>query len=121
MKMMKSVLLMLFAVSCCGLYAQEDFPNVSVGCRVVENCSGADHDQNQPKLEKRYVDPSQVHFDKKEIYVQLDQNWVATNAVYTDADGFYILEAKGGWTCGYCTFYNKGNGWTCDNCGRKRD
>jgi hypothetical protein len=121
MKMMKSVLLMLFAMVCCGLYAQEDFPNVSVGSRAAENCSCAGHDQNQAKVEKRYIDPSQVQFNQKEMYVQLDQNWVATNAVYTDADGFYILEAKGGWTCGGCGNYNEGNLWTCDRCGRRRD
>jgi hypothetical protein len=42
------------------------------------------------------------------------------NAVYTDADGFYILETKGGWTCGYCGHYNEGNIWTCDVCSMRR-
>lgn len=78
-------------------------------------------DSHQDKIEKRYIDPSNVCFEQKEIYVQLDQNWVVTNAVYADADGFYILEAKGGWTCGYCSYYNEGNTWTCDNCGKRRD
>lgn len=123
MKTMKFISLMLFTALCCSLCAHEDMPSVSVGDRA--NCHVADNKEMfnpcQERIEKRYVDPSNVRFAQKEMYVQLDQDWVVTNAVYTDSTGFYILEAKGGWTCGYCTFYNEGNGWTCDNCGRKRD
>jgi hypothetical protein len=100
--------------------------NVSSQSRLLQNCpAAANHaqmsDPHQAKIEKRYIDPNNVRFEQKEMYVQLDQNWVITNAVYTDADGFYILETKGGWTCGYCGNYNEGSYWVCERCGRRRD
>lgn len=120
MKTMKLVSLFLFAVLCCKSYAHE-----TVRVIANQNCLVENHvqisDPKQAKLEKKYIEPSNVRFEQKKMYVQLDQNWIVTNAVYTDANGFYILEPKGGWTCGYCHYYNEENIWTCDNCGRRRD
>jgi len=87
MKMIKVVSFFLFAIFCFKSYAHE---NMQLS------------DPHQAKIEKKYIDPNSVRFEQKEMYVQLDQNWVVTNAVYTDSNGFYILETKGGWTCGYC-------------------
>ena len=92
MKMLKFVSFFLFAVFCCKSYAHE----------------------NARMIEKKYIDPNNVRFEQKEMYVQIDQNWVVTNAVYTDTNGFYILETKGGWTCGYCGYYSQSppaQGW----------
>jgi len=69
---------------------------------------------------KTYIDPTNIQFNNKQIYVRLNQDWVQTNAVFSDATGLYIVSNKGGWTCGYCAYYNTTNLWVCDNCGRPR-
>jgi hypothetical protein len=73
------------------------------------------------KIEKIYIDPSKIYFDQKQMYIYLNQDWVGTNAIYSDSEGVYIIETQGGWTCGYCGNYNEDNGWTCNVCNRKRD
>ncbi len=69
---------------------------------------------------KIYVDSNKIVFDNKEIHVCLNQNWVQTNAVFADANGFYIVDEKGGWTCGFCGYYNTTSLRYCDNCDRER-
>lgn len=117
MKLMKFAWLFLFSVLCCGSYAHETVRRVPM--------LDANHvqvsDSKQERIEKRYINPNQVQFGQKEMYVQMGEDWVVTNAVYTDAEGFYILETKGGWTCGYCGGYNEGSYWTCEVCGKRRD
>ena len=125
MKMMKLFSLFLFAALCCKSYAHESARNILSQSKTLENCHVTNHarmsDPQQSKQEKRYIDPNNIHFEQKEMYVQLDQNWVVANAVYTDTNGFYILETKGGWNCGNCGKYNEGNNWTCEKCGKRRE
>jgi hypothetical protein len=119
MRSVKFVSFFLFTILCSLSYAHENKCNF-----VGQNIANVQiNDSTQARLEKvkRYIDPRNVRFEQKEMHVQVDQNWVITNAIYTDADGFYVLETKGGWTCGYCSYYNEKNNWTCDNCGKKRE
>lgn len=78
-------------------------------------------DQEEVQLEKIYIDSSNIQIDKKQIYVYLDEDWVPTNAIYSDTQGTYIIQTKGGWTCSRCDYYNEDNNWTCDKCGARRD
>jgi hypothetical protein len=122
MKTMKCISLFFLAILCCIAHADEDSDHVQVHSRPSGNCNQAQmSDPQQAEFEKRYIDPNNVSFEQSEMYVQSDQGWVVTNALYTDANGFYILETKGGWTCSYCGYYNEGNIWTCEGCGRRRD
>jgi rubrerythrin len=92
-----------------------------MGSSVSAFCHSEPVHSKEAKLEKMYVDLSNIHFDQKDMYVYLNEEWVGTNAIYSDAEGFYIIETQGGWTCGSCGYYNEGNNWTCDDCGRRRD
>ncbi len=71
---------------------------------------------------KIYVQPKDITFKDNEIYVFLNQNWVKTNTVYTDAQGLFVDSSKIGWTCSYCGWYNTDNIYVCENprCGRQR-
>lgn len=118
MKTIKCILF-LFTILCCKSYAHiGNHSNLSKSSHIESRARLPDTDNAK---EKKYINANQLHFDQTGIYVQMDQNWVSTNAVYTDANGFYILETKGGWTCGYCGKYNEGNIWTCENCGKRRE
>jgi hypothetical protein len=81
---------------------------------------------NQTKIDsvqtesKTYIDSDKVLFGDKEIYVCLNQNWVRTNAIFSDASGFYIVNDKGGWTCSFCGYYNTTSLRYCDSCNRER-
>ena len=73
--------------------------------------------------DKYYVDPQSVVFKDNTILVAIGQDWVVTNAVYTDADGFYIQEAKWPWTpfiCKECRKANPPYNLVCEVCGTPR-
>lgn len=75
----------------------------------------------EPKTDnKTYIDSNKIMFENKEIYVCLNQNWLKTDAVYSDTNGYYIVNDKGGWTCSVCGFYNTMSLRYCDNCHRER-
>ena len=59
MKTTKVILLFLFAAICGQSFAHQN--------AEITHASAT-------KLEKRYIDPSSVRFDQKEIYVQLGQD-----------------------------------------------
>jgi hypothetical protein len=58
--------------------------------------------------------------DKTGIHVFVNQDWTTTNAVFSDVYGLYIVDGKGGWTCGRCNYYNTEGFWVCGNCNGPR-
>ncbi len=70
---------------------------------------------------KRYVDASHLHFDKNDIYVLMEKNWMKTDAVFSDENGFYVIDPVGAWICAGCGYYNTSNNWSCDGCGRRKN
>jgi len=72
------------------------------------------------KKDRLYIGSGDVAFKNNEIYVSVNNNWVQTNAVYSDTSGVYVDQNSIGWTCGY-GHYNTTNVWTCDKCGRRRE
>ncbi len=113
MKAIRFFSLVLLTLLFCVSYANEKGSNL--GERHDTHISGTLGNS------KVYVKPENVMFDKDDIYVRLNQNWVQTNALYSDAAGLYMIDSQGAWTCGRCNYYNTSNDWTCDNCGRRRE
>lgn len=72
-----------------------------------------------PRITKTYIDPSNVQFDKNNIYVCVSQNWMQTNAICTDEQGFYIIDEQGGWNCPMCGTYNTSS-YECRKCDYRR-
>ena len=65
---------------------------------------------------KLYFDTSDLEIADSVIYIHLENNWIATNAIRTDEQGFYIFEsdindsgsARGierRWKCPYCNYW----------------
>lgn len=65
---------------------------------------------------KIYIHPENVMFDKHEMYVRLNQNWVQTNSLYSDDRGLYMIDSYSGWTCPKCNKQNTDR-WQCSKCG----
>ena len=64
---------------------------------------------------KIYVEPENISLCGKEIYVCIQQNWLRTSALFSDAAGVYV----NGWTCPRCSANNTGT-WSCESCGYRR-
>lgn len=112
MKTIRFFSLVLLTVLFCTSYANE-LGSISDGRNETRITSASENS-------RIYIHPENVMFDKHEIYVRLNQNWVQTNALYSDAHGLYMIDEQGGWTCGKCNNYNTKNQWTCERCGRSR-
>ncbi len=69
---------------------------------------------------KIYVSAQNVQFANQEMHVYINQNWIKTEALFSDASGLYIVDSKGGWTCGFCGYYNTTSTRYCDNCDKER-
>lgn len=102
MKFIKLLSLFAFACICSIAHAQETTQDVS-----------------DSKITKMYIEPNQIQFDENNIYVCINQNWTRTTALYTDRNGFYIVDEQGGWTCPRCNTYNT-SPYDCIRCGYSR-
>ncbi len=114
MRFMKILSLFILAILCCKTYAHENLSHSHQECSL-----SATPDSSQKA--KIYLHPENIVFHGKDIYVLLNQNWIQTNAIFSDNSGIYMYDNKGGWTCGYCGYYNEGSYWTCDRCGKRRN
>lgn len=77
--------------------------------------------------DKTYVDPHQVHFFDKSIFINFQNLWVQTSAVQSDANGlyfdsFYPDEGRYSWRCSnpQCRKFNEGYLKFCSKCGRAK-
>ena len=98
---MKLLVMFAFMFSCFTAYAAESI-------------------SQEPTIQKLYIDPANVIFDSHEIHVCVDSNWMTTDAVFTDVNGFYINADKGGWNCPRCQNWETTNLFTCSKCGYQR-
>lgn len=80
---------------------------------------GFSHDmQRIDRGEKIHVQPNQVYFSQNAIYVNLNNEWVPTEAIHVDAQGLYVTDnAIGDWKCPKCYHQNKWYHSRCQNCG----
>lgn len=73
--------------------------------------------------QKIYVDPNQVTIAPEGIFVQLGNDWIATDAVYHDSSGCYISGVSNEWsfywTCPECGHENSPFNRSCEECGYK--
>jgi len=66
-----------------------------------------------------YIDPNNIRFDQKDIFVYLNQNWIKTNAIYSDENGLFI--PVNDWICGVCHRENKRQMFECEYCHSRRE
>ena len=75
-----------------------------------------------PDLQKKiYLDDSnQVAIYGNQLVVCIENQWVAAGALFSDANGVYILEKKWyePWECSYCGAVNPPTRMVCWNCHR---
>lgn len=90
MKLMRSISFLLFIMICTASYANKNEPT----------------DVKAHKITKLYIDPNNIRFDEKNIYVYINQSWVKTSGIFTDELGFYIVNEQGTWTCPKCGWRN---------------
>lgn len=69
----------------------------------------------ESKITKIYIDPNNIQFDEKHIYVCIDQEWIQVSAIFTDKLGFFIVNEQQAWTCPRCNFYNTKLTYKCGN------
>jgi hypothetical protein len=73
------------------------------------------------KAEDRiYLDGSQIAIKNSQLLVFVENQWAPTNALFSDANGVYILGRKWyePWECGYCGAVNPPTRLVCWNCNR---
>lgn len=64
-----------------------------------------------PERQKKiYLNPSRIRLGEKEIFVQIDDEWVSVAALYADGKGLYTLPASFylPWKCKICHTLNEG-------------
>lgn len=80
----------------------------------------------QDVYEKTYIDPNQVRFAERKIYVNVDDLWMQTTAIFVDDNGFYIDsfrqadESSFSWKCSNCGKYNEAYRDVCKKCGEPK-
>ncbi len=79
--------------------------------------------ENQEPAEKIYVDPQHIVMHENNLFVNLHQIWVRTNALYSDAEGLYVT-SNSAWPlpfcCDRCGRWNSGFNAVCEYCGTPR-
>lgn len=70
--------------------------------------------------EKIYLGSEQVAVHDNRLFVFVNGEWRATEAIFSDATGLYVLERSWyePWDCGYCGATNPPLRLVCWNCGR---
>ena len=73
--------------------------------------------------EKIYVQPDQVAITNEGIFLQLNEEWVPTEAIQYDASGIFVTSISSEWsfrwTCPKCGYENGPFSRKCGNCGHK--
>jgi hypothetical protein len=87
------------------------------GCVAVFADDSSFVKNKEVSLKKTYVEPKDIHFHEKNLYVLINGNWAQANAIYVDEYGPYVDS----WTCSGCGGNTTSNPWTCDVCGRRRN
>ncbi len=69
---------------------------------------------------KTYVQPNQVALSESGIFVFLENAWIPTEALHSDASGMYVTnlldEKLLGWRCPKCGYWNSWLVNTCAKC-----
>lgn len=65
------------------------------------------------QLEKIYIDPSQLAFTNREMFVHIEGQWTSVSAVHCDALGLYIAAIRTRWICPVCLYNNSEYAKTC--------
>ena len=83
------------------------------------SCGHCSEEPTFDSCEKIYVEPNQISFSKNGIFVYLDNAWLATEAVHSDASGIYVSNFGhskfAGWNCPKCGFFNS---WLVNQCAK---
>lgn len=84
--------------------------------------------QSSKCREKIYVHSNQVSVSQNGIYVNVNNQWIPTDSLHTDAQGIYVMsdalvdEKKWGpmyWICPECGYQNSFTSNACENCGHR--
>ena len=73
------------------------------------------------KTEDRiYLNKNQIAIDGNHLFVFIDNQWKPTEALFSDANGVYVLGRKWyePWDCAFCGATNPPHHLVCWNCGR---
>lgn len=80
-----------------------------------------DKDHKFISCEKIYVQPNQIAICQEGIFIQHNDEWIATEAVHYDASGIFVTHVSDEWsrywTCAKCGHNNSAWRNTCANCG----
>ncbi len=107
MRFMKFVSSFLFVILCCTSYAHEQ-------CALQGQ--GSVSAKGTLESAKVYINPENITFSGKDMYVCVNQNWIQTNALFSDIHGIYFYDNYSGWNCPRCGKYNTDK-WQCSKCG----
>ena len=91
---------------------------------LVAMCALACIQAEEAKIAEKdrlYVEPHQIAIQNNLIHVSVGNNWMQTDALYSDASGLYVDSHQIGWTCGRCGHYNTTNLYVCDKCHAPRN
>ena len=73
------------------------------------------------KIEDRiYLDGSHIAINNNQLFVCIENQWMPTDALFSDANGVYVLGRKWyePWECSYCGAVNPPTRLVCWNCNR---
>jgi hypothetical protein len=76
--------------------------------------------EKEDKVERVYVQPTQIAVQQNQILVLGNNQWQPIDALFSDSNGVYFLSKKWyePWECAYCQAINPPHRLICWNCGR---
>ena len=79
-------------------------------------------EETQPQNEK-YLSTEQIALENREIWVQIDGNWIQSRSLSADANGIFVKndDLLGYWECYGCGYVNPPwNFIACGRCGKAK-